>query len=774
MIATTSEVERNTPILALATHPGWIARLLLVGLVLVSVPARATEPQPRGSNPAPEVTAKELQDEQARCEERLKGLHEAVARLADGGQEQVPLELGQEIELWTRLELVLAQRLSLLAQAEPLKHKRQEFADKLEKLRRTGPENPGPYSFLQLDQLRDQLRVEQESGESIRREIATERRLVASTRDQYEALETVRRQEKEEARSATDLRKRESAARTYELAELASQVSEAELKHHRETLGVMKLRAEASDLRARYLAFRVEVLRERTVFSQEDLDRQLAVFDIGEKSLREHLKQVQSRLRRHLRSRLVSQPEADGSDASAEQHLRRVVCESAQQEAQLLQQVLEELVVARETWRRRFALANDQPSQEQLAVWRRETHTALDRLEHLASQCRLRTAQLQKERTAELGSITGKEIEVDPKIVAKEGTETQEALGRIVEVYGNTLVLIEKGQRLHGRFLEELDQELVPSSLAGVFDTLVAWSVHAWRYELLAVEDRPITVGKLTSGVALVLVGCLLARLLSRFVGRRVLPRLGVNRGAATAIQSVMFYALLMCVFFISLELVNVPLTIFAFLGGAVAIGLGFGSQNILNNFISGLILLVERPIRVGDLVNVDGIDATIERIGARSTRVRTGDNLDILVPNSKFLENNVTNWTLSDTRIRKKVTVGVAYGSPVDRVAELLESCVLENQQVLPSPHPIVLFKEFADNSLNFEVHFWIHMRTIMEGAIVESSIRHAVDAAFRHEGITIAFPQRDVHLNLESAVPVQLLQDSGEPQSDSFRRAA
>ncbi|MEM9351958.1 MAG: mechanosensitive ion channel domain-containing protein [Planctomycetota bacterium] len=641
-------------------------------------------------------------------------------------------------------------------------------------MRRIGQEEPGPYSFLQLDEIRDQLRVEQESGESIRREIATERTLVTSTRGQYEALEAVRRQEKEEIQSATAPKQREAAVRTHELAQLTSRVSEAELKHHRETLKVMKLRAEASDLRARYLGFRVEVLRERTVFSQEDLDRQLAVFDLGEQSLREHLKQVQSRLRRHLRSRLTQSPSPEDSSASVGQHLHRVVCESAQQEAQLLQQVLEELVVARETWRRRFALANGQASQEQLVVWRRETDTALDRLEHLASQCRLRTAQLHKERTAKLSTITGQEIEVDADISHGNDTESQEAIGRIVEVYGNTLVLIEKGQRLHGRFVEELEEELIPSSLAGVVDTITALGVHAWKYELLAVEDRPITVGKLTSGVLLVLVGCLLARLFSRFVGRRVLPRLGVNRGASTAIQSVLFYALLISVFFISLELVNVPLTIFAFLGGAVAIGLGFGSQNILNNFISGLILLVERPIRMGDLVNVDGIDATIERIGARSTRVRTGDNLDILVPNSKFLENNVTNWTLSDTRIRKKVTVGVAYGSPVDRVAQLLESCVLENEQVLPTPHPIVLFKEFADNSLNFEVHFWIHMRTIMEGAIVESSIRHAVDAAFRQEGITIAFPQRDVHLNLESAVPVHLLQPGEEKQAEPFRRAA
>ena len=124
-----------------------------------------------------------------------------------------------------------------------------------------------------------------------------------------------------------------------------------------------------------------------------------------------------------------------------------------------------------------------------------------------------------------------------------------------------------------------------------------------------------------------------------------------------------------------ALELIHLPLTVFAFMGGAVAIGVGFGSQNVLNNFMSGLILLAERPIRVGDLVDIDGLYGTIEHVGARSTRVKTGSNLEIIVPNSKFLENNVTNWTLSDARIRVSVQVGVAYGTPTGKVSRVAAS---------------------------------------------------------------------------------------------------
>jgi potassium efflux system protein len=239
------------------------------------------------------------------------------------------------------------------------------------------------------------------------------------------------------------------------------------------------------------------------------------------------------------------------------------------------------------------------------------------------------------------------------------------------------------------------------------------------------------------------------------------LPRFGVSHAAASVLRSVMLYAMLIALFFVSLDVVNVPLTFFAFFGGAAAIGLGFGSQNLLNNFISGLILLVERPIRVGDLVNVDGIDANVEHIGARSTRVRTGSNLEILVPNSKFLENNVTNWTLSDTRIRTSVNVGVAYGSPVNDVIERLKQVIRVQDKVMLTPEPIVLFQDFGDSSLAFEVHFWVQMKRIMDGAKVRSNVRAAIDEDFRKAGIVIAFPQRDVHIDMRSPLEVRLTGD-------------
>jgi small-conductance mechanosensitive channel len=259
----------------------------------------------------------------------------------------------------------------------------------------------------------------------------------------------------------------------------------------------------------------------------------------------------------------------------------------------------------------------------------------------------------------------------------------------------------------------------------------------------------------------------LLSRLISQVFGLRFLPRLGVDPSAASAFQSILFYTLVVLFAVFALKIVNVPLTAFTLLGGALALGIGFGSQNVINNFISGLILLAERPIRVGDLIQLEELYGNVDKIGARSTRVKTGANHEIIVPNSSFLENNVVNWTLSDDRIRTVVKVGVIYGSPTREVSRLLLKAVHDHGRVLAKPEPIVLFTDFADNSLNFEVHFWIKMQRIMDRLRIESDVRYRIDQLFREAGLVIAFPQRDVHLDSTKPIEVRFLAEKSDSQA-------
>jgi len=277
-----------------------------------------------------------------------------------------------------------------------------------------------------------------------------------------------------------------------------------------------------------------------------------------------------------------------------------------------------------------------------------------------------------------------------------------------------------------------------------------------WHHPLAKIRGNEIEVNQVIISLAILLGGIWLSRRLTRIAYRRLESRL--DKSVAAAIRRLLFYVLTAIVVFVSLEVVQIPLTAFTFLGGALAIGIGFGAQNLINNFISGLILMMEQPVRIGDLLEVEGNQGHVESIGYRYTLLKKTDGIDLLVPNSTLLEKNVVNWTLSDKRIRTSVTVGVAYGSPTDKVAGLIRKAVDEHGSILDSPEPIVTFDDFGDSALVFEAHFWSEVETFMDLRIIRSDVRFRIDQLFRESGIVIAFPQHDVHLDTLRPLDVRL----------------
>ncbi|MGK0441745.1 MAG: small-conductance mechanosensitive channel [Pseudohongiellaceae bacterium] len=197
------------------------------------------------------------------------------------------------------------------------------------------------------------------------------------------------------------------------------------------------------------------------------------------------------------------------------------------------------------------------------------------------------------------------------------------------------------------------------------------------------------------------------------------------------------------------LEMLNVPLAAFAFISGAVAIGVGFGAQNIINNFISGWILIWERPISINDFIETGGVSGTVEEINTRSTKIRRVDGVHLLVPNSKLLEETVTNWTLEDTLYRCTVRVGVAYGSDVDKVKYLLEEAIADHNLILSDPPPQIIFEDFGDSSLVFDTYFWVYSAGDKSAREIRSEIRFTINRLFANNAVIIAFPQRDIHLD-------------------------
>lgn len=261
-------------------------------------------------------------------------------------------------------------------------------------------------------------------------------------------------------------------------------------------------------------------------------------------------------------------------------------------------------------------------------------------------------------------------------------------------------------------------------------------------------DNRPITLLQIIQ----VPLYIFLTWLIVTRVGKVIVRALKKRNVSADAVHlfSRMYLVLMIAILAItSMDILNIPLTAFAFVSGAIAIGVGFGAQNIINNFISGWILMWERPIRIGDFLEVGDARGVVECINTRSTLIRRNDGVHMLVPNSQLLENTVTNWTLIDKNARTFVRVGVSYGSDVLLVQTLLFQVLEERDDILPHPKPIVLFEDFGDNALIFDMVFWVNAVSETDIRRRRSEIRFRIYDLFNQNDICIAYPQRDIHLD-------------------------
>ncbi len=266
---------------------------------------------------------------------------------------------------------------------------------------------------------------------------------------------------------------------------------------------------------------------------------------------------------------------------------------------------------------------------------------------------------------------------------------------------------------------------------------------------LFVVGGTAVTVASVISFVVFLLAAYAASWLLRRSL-RRVYRRRSVDEGVQHAVDRLLHYAVVALGAFVALENLGVSITALAGVGAILAVGIGFGLQNIAQNFVSGLILLLEQPVKKGDFVEVGDVRGTVRDIRARATVVTTLDNVDIIVPNGQFITEPVTNETYGDNRKRVRIAVGVAYGSDTARVHDALLNVARATPNVLAAPPPQVLFKDFGESSLDFELLAWL--ADPRDENAVASETRFAIDRAFRERGIEIPFPQRDVHLRSES----------------------
>jgi small-conductance mechanosensitive channel len=273
--------------------------------------------------------------------------------------------------------------------------------------------------------------------------------------------------------------------------------------------------------------------------------------------------------------------------------------------------------------------------------------------------------------------------------------------------------------------------------------TIKQFCVKVWNTELFG----SVTIGSILLLLILFASVIIIERIVQKQLIRRFLSRTKLQPSLQFGLSRIIGYTLIAVGFYVAFQLVGVDLSSLAIIAASLGVGIGFGLQNIINNLVSGIIILAERPISIGDRIEVAGVAGRVTKIQLRSTTVVTNDNITMIVPNADFISNTVTNWSHGDPKVRIRVPVGVAYGSDLKLLQRLLLEAAAEHPKALRDPSPVVLFTEFGDSSLNFELGVWTQEMTATPIHFT-SEMNFIIDQKLRENDIEIPFPQRDLHV--------------------------
>ena len=691
-----------------------------------------------------------------------------------------PHEVTTRRVLLQRLVRLLEQQLSNAAELELTVSRRAELLHQAQAWTRF--EEPPPYSILVADRLREEIQEEKLKIAGNEGALRAIDQLVLEHRTALSAAEEKVRQlnEQLEIEAAPGLMARNSWQR--ELERLRSQVAAA-------SMGVLdselRLRQEAlaqSRTRIDFLRRQLVTATSQVSFTQADLDAATARIEQDSQKLEQNLGQAHERSASALKNldatraemrRLRERPDggpADLARAAEEITVREAQLETAHRSIRTLRLMLECENVERSIWEMRFT-ATTRAGAQTLRDSRRQLQTVSRRLDlwkdYQQQQFDLASSQVELQE-AHLQTLA---LDSGLLPLAREQLATlrerDEVLLRLLRKVGQI-------QRLNERWAEDLRtaEGRLPFFLrvAGLFLDARSFVEKLWTFELFTAEDtilvegqkitgkRSITFGKITLAVFILGIGIVITRLLTRFVGSLMTRRMKIESNQTKLVLRWLQAFLVACLVMFSLSFVKIPLTVFAFAGGALAIGLGFGMQTLLKNFVSGLILLFERPFRVGDVLDINGQRGTVTEIGLRSSVLQLWDGTETLIPNSSLLENNVSNWTYSNRKVRFSVVVGVAYGTDTRRTIQALTEIAERHGLVEKDPKAQVLFTAFGESALTFELRYWVD---VLKGnaALVGSDLRQMIATAFADSGIQLAFPQRDVHLDSRQPLSVEIV---------------
>lgn len=278
-------------------------------------------------------------------------------------------------------------------------------------------------------------------------------------------------------------------------------------------------------------------------------------------------------------------------------------------------------------------------------------------------------------------------------------------------------------------------------------EEFLSWLKTTWNFELFNLGESPFTTRTLVLLILSLFLLFYISSKIRKVLMKKIFPRYDLDVGVSQSMATIVRYVLIIIGLIIIFQTSGIDLSALGLLFGVLGVGIGFGLQSITNNFISGLIILFERPIKVGDRIEVDDLAGNIIDISSRATTIITNDNIVVIVPNSDFINSRVINWSHNNKQVRLNFPVGVSYNEDPEKIKKLLTEVAIANRGILSSPKPYILFEGFGDSSLNFLVMVWTS-EYIDRPRILKSELYYEIFAKFKEHNVEIPFPQRDIHL--------------------------
>jgi potassium-dependent mechanosensitive channel len=735
-----------------------------------SASATSTAATPATSAAVDAATASQADATASKRAENAELLKAAQKQLESGDPSNA--DAAQAVALYCSVEAVLAQQQTVDGQLKDLAARKVELETAIQLTRGAVANDARPGSFIDLDQLKDSLSAERARVNLVADKLTAANAALDRAQHEQDDSERKLRQAQDTANINPDAAKAAGLTADIEQAKQAAKLAVETTTLRQKQLAYEKLDQQVQKLEVDSLEAKVAAAQQTTTFSDADLNDQLSQIKKQEDSLKITRDKAQVSwisaqskvvsLRKQYREATGDSGDLLGEMLDAQKFLR----DKLETEVNFSTGQLSRLADLRMAWNERYQIAThkisgqDEDSWNKMKGWQASTRATLADLttetrSQIQGMIELRTKLVNIAKRVE-------DAKGGPPAISQWIEQQKAALEETLGLHENNMVALESCRRVHEKLLDEIGREvnvISPTRLAlgTLFQAKSIWNseITGWGEGKDAVSIKVSTV---ITGTCLFIAGMILSRLLSSVVANKLLRQFHLSRDASSAIRSLAFYTLTIGVVLCVLEYMKVPLTAFTIFGGAIAIGVGFGSQAVINNFIGGLIMLAERPARIGERIVFGNHDGVVEEVGFRSTKLRTGQDHLVTIPNSTLVHESIENVGRRRT-ICRNFRLAIGYDTPRDKLVEVVEAirAILEEPGIGERIHPVVAmeknpprvhFHEYNSDSLSIQIVYWYGPPNYWDYMAHAERVNLRIFEEFERLGVSFASPSKTVYI--------------------------